>query len=176
MRATLRLPAGAGRPDRRIPGRRRPARPTAAMTQIDFYFQVDDKIDFARRLCLKALASRSRLLVWSPDEAASQKLSRLLWSFPSTGFLPHCLASDPLAARTPIVLDHASGPFPHDEVLMNLRQEVPPFFSRFRRMIEIVSAIDEDDKREARRRFKHYRDRGYELRTHDMAKLLGAAL
>lgn len=145
------------------------------MTSIDFYTQVDDKHDFARRLCTKALASRARILIWLADPTESQKLSRLLWSVPSTGFVPHCAASDPLAARTPIVLDHAAGPFPHDDVLVNLRCEVPPFFSRFQRMIEIVSASDEDDKREARERFRHYRDRGYELRTHDMAKLAAAA-
>lgn len=141
------------------------------MTSIDFYIQVDDKHDFARKLCAKALASRARLLIWLPDHAACQKLSRLLWSVPATGFVPHCISSDPLAARTPIVLDSTNGPHPHDEVLVNLRSEVPPFFSRFQRMIEIVSAADEDDKREARDRFRHYRDRGYELRTHDMAKL-----
>jgi len=141
------------------------------VTSIDFYTQVDDKHDFARKLCAKALANRARLLIWLPDPGACQKLSRLLWSVPSTGFVPHCISSDPLAARTPIVLDFTSGPHPHDEVLVNLRNEVPPFFSRFQRMIEIVSAADEDDKREARDRFRHYRDRGYELRTHDMAKI-----
>lgn len=141
------------------------------MTSIDFYTQVDDKHDFARRLCVKALATRARLLVWLPDHAACQKMSRAIWSVPSTGFVPHCLHSDPLAARTPIVLDCTEGPFPHDDVLVNLRSEVPPFFSRFQRMIEIVSGHDEDDKREARERFRHYRNRGYELRTHDMAML-----
>jgi len=144
------------------------------VTQIDFYTQVDDKLDFARKLCLKALSNRARLIVWLPDQSASQKLSRLLWSIPSTGFVPHCMAADPLAARTPIVLEHGAGPFPHDEILVNLRREVPPFFSRFQRMIEIVSGSDDEDKREARERFRHYRDRGYELRTHDMAKMLGA--
>jgi len=142
------------------------------MTQIDFYTQVDDKLDFTRRLCLKALSNQARLIIWLPDQSASQKLSRLLWSVPSTGFAPHCMGSDPLAARTPIILDHASGPFPHDDVLINLRREVPPFFSRFKRMIEVVSGSDDDDKREARDRFRHYRDRGYEMRTHDMSKVL----
>lgn len=145
------------------------------MTQIDFYTQVDDKLDFARKICMKALANQARLAIWLPDQPASQKLSRMLWSIPSTGFSPHCMASDPLATRTPIVLDHAGGPFPHDDILVNLRQEIPPFFSRFQRMIEIVSGSDEDDKREARDRFRHYRDRGYELRTHDMARSPGTA-
>ena len=69
-----------------------------------------------------------------------------------------------------MILDCEPGPFPHDQILVNLRNEIPPFFSRFHRLIEIVSAADEADKQEARNRFRHYRDRGYELRTHDMTR------
>ena len=140
------------------------------MTSIDFYIQVDDKLDLTRKLCAKALATRTRLVVWLPDSAACQRLSRLLWSAPATSFVPHCAADDKLAPVTPIILDCAAGPFPHDEVLVSLRREVPPFFSRFQRLIEIVSAADETDKREARERYRHYRDRGYELRNHNMAQ------
>jgi len=140
------------------------------VTQIDFYLQAEDKLDAVRRLCLKAHATKSRLVVWTPDQSASQRLSRILWSMPATGFLPHVNAADALAASTPIILDSTSGPFPHDEILINLRSEVPPFFSRFQRLIEVVAAGDEDDKREARSRYRHYRDRGYEIRTHDLAK------
>lgn len=145
------------------------------MTTIDFYLQVEDKHDTVRKLCAKALASKSRLVLWTADRAASQRLSRVLWSVPSTGFVPHVGLSDPLAAVTPVILDCEPGPFPHDEVLVNLRSEVPPFFSRFQRLIEIVSAADEDDKREARDRFRHYRDRGYEIRTHDLGRSSPAA-
>jgi len=144
------------------------------VTSIDFYTNVADKHDLARKLCTKALANRARMVLWLPDQAACQRLSRSIWSLPPTGFVPHCSAEDPLAAKTPIILDYATGPFPHDEVLVNLRSEVPPFFSRFQRMIEIVSATDEDDKREARSRFRHYRDRGYEMRTHDMSVVSSA--
>jgi len=54
-------------------------------------------------------------------------------------------------------------------VLLNLRPEWPPFFSRFQRLIEIVS-LDEQDRADARERFRFYRDRGYEIRTHDLSK------
>ena len=54
-------------------------------------------------------------------------------------------------------------------MLLNLRGEWPPFFSRFERLIEIVS-LDDEDKRLARERYKFYRDRGYEIRNHDLSK------
>jgi DNA polymerase-3 subunit chi len=54
-------------------------------------------------------------------------------------------------------------------VLVNLRAEWPPFFGRFERLIEIVST-DEDDRSRARERYKFYRDRGYQIRTHDLGE------
>jgi DNA polymerase-3 subunit chi len=137
------------------------------MTQIDFYVQVDDRQETARKLCGKALGASAKLVIWCADQNAGQRLSRLLWSIPATGFLPHCFAADPLAPRTPILLAWEDGAFAHDDILINLRDEVPAFFSRFERLIEIVST-DEADKRSARDRFRYYRDRGYEIRTHDM--------
>jgi len=29
---------------------------------------------------------------------------------------------------------------------------------------------DDEDRAQARERFRHYRDRGYEIRTHDLSK------
>jgi DNA polymerase III subunit chi len=40
-------------------------------------------------------------------------------------------------------------------------------------LIEIVAG-GEEDKQRARDRYKFYRDRGYEIRTHDLAKAGGA--
>jgi DNA polymerase-3 subunit chi len=31
-------------------------------------------------------------------------------------------------------------------------------------------SIDEEDRRLARERFKYYRDRGYDIRSHDLSK------
>ena len=140
------------------------------MTQVDFYVQVDDKHETVRKLCTKALAAKARLIVWTADLATNQRLSRLLWCVPSTSFLPHCFSADPLSPQTPIILACEGEAFAHDQILINLRAEVPAFFSRFERLIEIVSADDDEDKRLARERFRYYRDRGYELRTHDMAR------
>ena len=98
-----------------------------------------------------------------------QRIDRLLWTAPAISFIPHCFPGDPLAAVTPVIVDHDGGEPPHDELLLNLRTEWPPFFSRFQRVIEIVS-LDDDGRTEARARFKFYRDRGYEIRTHDLSK------
>lgn len=139
------------------------------MTQIDFYFHVEDKLRTACTLSAKAYARGLRVLAYCADHEAGQKFSRLLWTAPPISFVPHCTAGDKLAAVTPIIVDYEGTDPAHDDVLLNLRHELPSFFSRFQRLVEIVS-IDEEDRRQARDRFKFYRDRGYEIRSHDLSK------
>ena len=68
-----------------------------------------------------------------------------------------------------MIVDHVTDPVVHEDVLINLCEETPAFFSRFHRLIEIVTT-DETDRKRARERFRFYRDRGYEIVTHDLAK------
>jgi DNA polymerase-3 subunit chi len=138
------------------------------MTQIDFYTHVGKKLHVACRLSAKAYVQSLRVAVLCPDAATAQDFDRMLWSTPALGFVPHCPSDHPLAARTPIVVDHKGMTLPHDEVLLNLCETWPPVFSRFQRLIEIVSE-DDADAASARSRFKFYRDRGYDIRTHDLS-------
>ncbi len=138
------------------------------MTQIDFYTQVDDKLRTACRLATKAYGQNLRVMVLCPDADTALRFDRMLWTMSALGFVPHCRANDALAARTPIVIDHQGAEPPHDEVLLNLGDEWPPYFSRFRRLLEIVTT-DDEDRRAARARYKFYKDRGYELKTHDLS-------
>ncbi|HET7596293.1 MAG TPA: DNA polymerase III subunit chi [Burkholderiales bacterium] len=139
------------------------------MTQIDFYTHVEDKLRTACRLATKAYSADLRVMVCCADAETANRFDRLLWTTPAIAFVPHCLAHEALAPDTPIVIDYSGTEPRHDELLLNLRPEWPPLFSRFKRLIEIVSTEDED-KRLARERFKFYRDRGYEIRTHDLSK------
>ena len=59
--------------------------------------------------------------------------------------------------------------FPHSELLISLHDTCLPFFSRFERVIEIVSQ-DADDAKLGRERYVFYKDRGYELRHFDLRK------
>ena len=138
------------------------------MTQIDFYTRVDDKLATACRLAAKAFAQGLRVLVLCPDGDSARRLDHLLWTTPAIGFVPHCTPADPLASVTPVIVDTADAEPPHDEVLVNLRVERPQSFSRFQRLVEIVTH-DESDRASARERFKVYRDRGYEIRTHALS-------
>ena len=137
------------------------------MTTIDFYTHVADRLAFAARLVAKAVAAHGSTRILTPDPATTDALDRLLWVAPATGFLPHCRIDSPVAGQTPVWIDHRlehSGPA---AVLVNLHAGPPPFFSRFERLAEIVGV---DDAAAGRERYRFYRERGYELRAHDMSE------
>jgi DNA polymerase-3 subunit chi len=66
-----------------------------------------------------------------------------------------------------VIVDHVDDPLVHDQVLINLRGDTPGCFSRFQRLVEIVGA-DDADREAARARYRFYRDRGYNILTHQL--------
>jgi len=144
------------------------------VTRIDFYTNAADKLATACRIVAKGYALKHRIVVLCPDPETAQRIDRMLWTSPATGFIPHCAPTDALAPLTPVLVDYRGEDSPHDQVLLNLKPEWPPLFGRFERLIEIVTG-DEEDRSQARERYKFYRDRGYEIRTHDMRETEGTA-
>lgn len=144
------------------------------MTQIDFYTNVVDKLSTAARIVAKAYALGRNTVIFCPDEDTSHRIDRLLWTVPPTAFIPHCLPCDALARSTPVLVDCRGDDPLHDELLINLRAEWPPYFGRFERLIEVVTQ-DVHDRQSARDRYRFYRDRGYEIRTHDLSQAATSA-
>jgi DNA polymerase-3 subunit chi len=143
------------------------------MTQIDFYTNVSDKLHTACRIIAKAYGRGHKMFVCCPDADTAHHLDRMLWTAPPTAFVPHCPTGNPLVKVTPVVVDHSGSEPVHDQLLLNLRPEWPPYFGRFERLVEIVS-LDPEDRRSARERYKFYRDRGYEIRAHDLGETANA--
>ena len=141
------------------------------MTEVQFHFNVGDKLEYSCRLLRKAHAGGAKLLV-TADPVMLAQLDQMLWTLSATEFLPHCRSDAPPAtlALSPIVLA-ASALEPVLEgratgVLVNLGQNVPPGFESFERFIEIVSSAP-DDRLAGRQRWNHYKQRGYALKAHD---------
>jgi DNA polymerase-3 subunit chi len=137
------------------------------MTSIDFYTHVSDRFDVVAKLVAKAFAQHGSVRVLTRDAESTEALDRMLWIQPATGFLPHCRLDSRLAAETPIWIDHALEHQGPAAVLINLHDAPPPFFSRFERLAEVVGVDDADA---ARVRYRFYRERGYELRSHNLAE------
>ena len=141
------------------------------MTQIDFYIlsgqSPDERLRFACRLTDKALQQRHRIFLNADSSQMADQLDEALWTFRAGSFIPHRrLSSAPAAIAEPVVIGHDQEP-PEEswDVMINLAAQVPDFFSRYERVAEVVDG-DAERRNQGRERFRFYRERGYELRTH----------
>ena len=141
------------------------------MTEIDFHFNAADKVSHTCRLLRKAVVAGGARVVVTADAPMLDAVDAALWQFSATDFIAHCRSDGDAqtVARSPVVLaaPGASG-LPHQQVLVNLGDGVPPGFERFERLIEVVTG-DEADRLAGRARWRHYADRGYALKRHDLA-------
>lgn len=139
------------------------------MTQITFLHGALDRLGAVVAWLAQAGREGRSVLVYVPATERRERLDQLLWTNPATGFTPHCRADDKLAAETPIVLVSDLDQPLHDVCLLNLSDEIPPGFSRFQQLIEIVSAED-GDRLPGRERFRFFRERGYPLEARDISE------
>jgi len=139
------------------------------MTEIAFHFNVPDKLTYSCRLLRKAYLSGAQVVV-TGESAVLAELDQLMWSFAPSEFVPHCRAgaTESTVVASPVVLAESLQDCPHYGVLVNLGQGIPPEFERFERFIEVV-AREDGDRLAARGRWKHYTDRGYAMKRHDLA-------
>ena len=139
------------------------------MTRIDFHSNVSDKIAYACRLVRKARAADCRIVLLANNRSQMATLDEALWTFSELDFLPHAMAGDALAGKTPVILaDNDTVELPHHHILINLSDRTPDHFARFERMFEIISS-DDSDKSAGRERYRFYQQRGYPL-THFVAE------
>ena len=139
------------------------------MTRVEFFFNVDDKLAKTAELCEKAVNKGRQLMIFTQGEAVNNALQQMLWQQSATSFLASAKADEAISESSAIVLTDNGDNLVHDDILINLQAEHPPFFSRFRYLVELVGN-DEADKAAARTRFRFYRDRGYEIKSTNMVE------
>jgi DNA polymerase-3 subunit chi len=138
------------------------------MTRIDFHTNIPDKLAYACRLARKAYAAKAKIVLLAEDAEQAAKLNDALWTLSDTDFLPHVLASDPLAPETPIIVTSSEeADLPHHDMLVNLTRRTPTTFARFARVFEIIST-NEEDAAAGRQRYVDYKKQSYPL-THFVA-------
>ena len=122
----------------------------------------------AASLARCSLICLSRIRV--ENEPMANHLDTLLWTHPPGGFVPHCRADHELAGETPVLIDAWNREPVSHQLLINLCPDLPEYFSRFERLIEIVG-LEDEDRQKARDRFVYYRDRGFDLHSHNLSQL-----
>ena len=141
------------------------------MTEIDGHYNMPDKVGYACRLLRKAVGAHGARLVVVADAALLEAIDQSLWTLSPTEFIAHCRSDDApfIVARSPVVLaDGASASLPDRPILVNLGVALPARFERFERLIDLVGS-DDADRLAGRTRWRHYKDRGYAIRTHPYA-------
>lgn len=139
------------------------------MTEIAFHFNAPEPVAYACRLLRKAFNNGAKVVV-TGESLILKQLDAALWAISATDFVPHCLLrGDPrVIAASPVILTTAIESAPHQDVLLNLGDQIPQGFDRFQRVIEVVS-LDEHERLSARARWTDYKRLGYTLHRYDLA-------
>lgn len=139
------------------------------MTEVWFYVanggDANNRGQLLRRLLERALRSPRQLYLHVQDERQAAQLDDWLWQ-PAHSFLPHGRAGSG-AAMEQVIIGHGADPGDSHDILVNLSDEIPDFFSRFQRVAELVAGSD-NEKSLARDRWRFYRDRGYAVTKHEL--------
>jgi len=137
------------------------------MTRVDFYIlpDVDEtaRRRFACRLAHRAATTGTRVHILVDEEAAAE-LDELLWDYPPDRFLPHARLAD-ATGHEPVTLGTETEEPPHEDVLINLGDDVADCFPRFERVAEIVLG---NARSAARGKYRRYREGGYPLFHHEL--------
>jgi len=137
------------------------------MTRVDFYFNAPGKLEVLSRLVVKATAAGKRVLIYTQDAALARQVDQYLWSAQALSFIPHLPCQHAKAASTPLLIGMDADRIASHDVLINLDAAVPECFSRFERVLEIVTD-EPGDLELSRQHYRHFKQKGYSLDTHDL--------
>lgn len=141
------------------------------MTRVDFYVlqkqALADRWFFACRLVEKAVKQGNKVLIATEDESSTTELDKLLWSYSPESFVPHTILGQAGDQDSPVVISHERDDENHHDVMVNLCLGIPPHFSRFKRVTEIV-VQDQNVLAATRKNYGYYNERGYPVTTHKL--------
>ena len=138
------------------------------MTDVSFYKLSGDlqvALALVCQLAQKALKMNQKVLCLVADNETAETLNKMLWDFQASSFVPHGIGAE----QMPVAITAKSDPADHHSILINLQAEIPTWFSRFERVMEIIYQQPEYEQAK-RDNFKFYKERGYPLSFHDLSE------
>lgn len=140
-----------------------------SQTRVDFYLLQNSEPDarwiIACRLLEKAYFKGHKVYVHCVSQQDAEYLDELLWTFRDDSFIPHNLCGEGPEPAPPVQIGFGKEPRGFNDILFNMTAEVPGFYGRFKRVMELVSNV-EAEKEQSRVNYKAYRAQGCELHTH----------
>ena len=141
--------------------------------RVDFYILAatdnSARLRFACRLTEKAYGLKHHVHAHTCSAAIARELDELLWTFRQGSFVPHeLLLPETQETVAPVTIGHVEQSDSSGDFLINLADEIPPFFDQFTRVAEIIDSTS-DCRRMGRERFSFYKDNGFEPNTHNIS-------
>lgn len=156
------------------------------MTDINFYVSKQDglehQLNIAYKLIGHALRRQLFIHIHTNGEDMSKHIDNWLWTADKASFLPHRIITGPAnniessdagndqdrhEVKEIITISHDHDPMENCDYLINLSGQRPSFFSRFKKLAEILDN-NKDTLTAGRKRYAFYRDRGYTLAYHKL--------
>ncbi len=140
--------------------------------RVDFYLVNKTEPDAlyltACRLLEKAYLRGHRVFVLCGDKAAAELLDELLWTFDDTSFIPHNLQGEGPDTPPPVQIGYSDTPRNFNDILLNLTESVPSFYTRFKRVMQLVAPND-GARAVSREQYRFYRQARCDLHTHNLS-------
>jgi DNA polymerase-3 subunit chi len=139
--------------------------------RVDFYLLSNNQPQagwlVACRLLEKACQRNHRVFVYCENHDDAMLLDELLWTYKDDSFIPHNLQGEGPEPPPAVQIGYDGEPRGFNDILINMATTIPPFHTRFRRIMEIV--LDNDAAKEiSRQHYREYRAKRFDLHTHPM--------
>ncbi len=137
------------------------------MPKVDFYVLSEKHTPdvFICQLTQKIWQQGHQIHIHTDHQPQAEQLDTRLWTFSDISFVPHEIWSE--SVNAPVTIGWLNNYSGNQEVLINLNRQVPEFSSSFTRIAEIVT-LDQANKDIGREHFRLYREKGYELESHQL--------
>ena len=119
----------------------------------------------ACELAAQAWRAGKRVLISCEDGQQALRIDDALWARDPDQFVPHNLSGEATTYTTPIEISwQGKRNAQQRDLLISLQQNLPEFINSFHQIIDFVP-VDEQQKAQARERYKQYRQLGWQMAT-----------
>lgn len=135
------------------------------MKEINFYCIEEDINIFIYQFLAKLIEKDKKVIVYSENPEKAQKLDDMLWNIKKTGFLPHLLANEKGAEKTPILISNTKENKNHaDFLLISTFLDEKEFLSGFEKIFYIFSPINSKVISDTEKNWDDYNKMGFNLK------------
>ena len=134
------------------------------MTEVRFYHLQKQNLDQALPLILeKVFQTKKKCVVRMSDEKEVTRMNDILWTYKPDSFLPHGSHKTGRAEKQPIWLTHKDDNPNNGETLILTQGMMEEDLSPYGLTCEMLDGHDERAIKEARNRWKNYKEKGYNV-------------